>query len=297
MPEHLPGRVEHGSLRTAAAWFVTLNPLESHPRLHYAGIDTAGPGMGYHWDARVHRRFRDTTVFQYTISGEGRFRYRRKLHALPPGAAFLCNTTDPDYAYFYPPEASEPWAFLFVNLDGGMALAAEMVARHGPVYTIGTDSGFVTAVREYVSSEQPTHYVSMERTVSLVGTLLTELLSCAASPVAARPASRVVRRACELVERRVAEPLDVATVARAVGVTREHLARAFRRHLHAGPAEFINTVKVRRACILLTRTELPVVDVAARVGYGNPSHFARVFRRIVRQSPTTYRALGIAGAV
>ena len=296
MPEHLPGQIEFGSLRTAAAWFVTLGPLASYPRLRDAGIDMASPGMEYRWDARAHRRFGSTTVFQYTIAGEGRFRHGRKQYELPPGAAFLCNTRDPDYAYFHPHDAREPWAFLYVNLDGCEGLSREMIARHGPVYAVGADSGFVTAMREYVSSEQPTHYVSMERTVALVGTLLTELLGCATSSVAARPASRLVRRACELIERRATEPLDVVGVARAVGVTREHLARAFRRHLHTGPAEFINSAKVRRACILLMRTDLPVAEVAARVGYDNPSHFARVFRRITHRSPTEYRELGISGA-
>jgi AraC family transcriptional regulator len=40
---------------------------------------------------------------------------------------------------------------------------------------------------------------------------------------------------------------------------------------------------------LLRETKKSVVEVALDVGYGNPSHFAQIFRRQTGLSPSDYR--------
>jgi AraC-like DNA-binding protein len=40
---------------------------------------------------------------------------------------------------------------------------------------------------------------------------------------------------------------------------------------------------------MLENTQLPVTEVAARVGYDDPSQFAAAFRRALGMSPTEYR--------
>jgi AraC family transcriptional regulator len=40
---------------------------------------------------------------------------------------------------------------------------------------------------------------------------------------------------------------------------------------------------------LLRETKMGIVDVALEVGYANPSHFARLFRRETGLSPSDYR--------
>lgn len=40
---------------------------------------------------------------------------------------------------------------------------------------------------------------------------------------------------------------------------------------------------------LLRETKMGVLDVALEVGYANPSHFARLFRRETGLSPSDYR--------
>ncbi|HEY0100644.1 MAG TPA: AraC family transcriptional regulator [Pyrinomonadaceae bacterium] len=48
-------------------------------------------------------------------------------------------------------------------------------------------------------------------------------------------------------------------------------------------------LRMNEARRLLRETKMGVVDVALEVGYANPSHFARLFRRETGLSPSNYR--------
>ncbi|MGE9290587.1 MAG: helix-turn-helix domain-containing protein [Puniceicoccales bacterium] len=43
------------------------------------------------------------------------------------------------------------------------------------------------------------------------------------------------------------------------------------------------------ACELLTFTDLPVQEIAARVGLENPYYFSRLFKKRLGKSPSDYR--------
>jgi len=164
--------------------------------------------------------------------------------------------------------------------------------RFGPVYIIGQDSPSVNAMQVYLESGEHAQHVRPARMISLVSMLLSELVGAGSSATAGQPSAHLVRRACELIEVRAGRPISVVEVAEKLGVTREHLARVFRRDMRATPNEVINRVKTRRACVLLERSTQSVSDIARRVGFENPSHFARVFRRVTKLSPSEYREVG-----
>jgi two-component system response regulator YesN len=48
-------------------------------------------------------------------------------------------------------------------------------------------------------------------------------------------------------------------------------------------------IRMERAAELLTSTDLPVREVAARVGYRQPAQFAKAFARRHGVAPTEYR--------
>lgn len=81
----------------------------------------------------------------------------------------------------------------------------------------------------------------------------------------------------------------VARVARTVGMSTAHFARSFRAAYGVTPKHFSQQVLMRRACGLLTDTDLPVRTVADRLGYQDPATFSRAFRQWVGVSPCHYR--------
>jgi AraC-like DNA-binding protein len=283
--------MELDSDRKSHLWLMAPNALQCMPRIRYVGLDVVRPGMKYRWDAARHSRFNRSVIFQYTLSGQGRLTYRSQCHPLPRGTAFFCDSHTPDLVYDYPEDSTEPWEFLFVNLDGAERVGAEFLDRFGPVYPMGR-STFVETIRDHLRAPRQTQFLSPARMLGLVDLLLVELVTAGSTAGGLERSGRLVRRACEMIEARTGEALTVRALARELGVSREHLARLFMRELKTSPTEQINRVKMRRACLLLEDDTLPVCEVARRVGFGNPNHFARVFRRLVGVSPRAFRTHG-----
>jgi AraC-like DNA-binding protein len=90
-------------------------------------------------------------------------------------------------------------------------------------------------------------------------------------------------------------PLSVPALARAAGVTREHLSRAFHRHFGAGPAEVMTALRLDRGAHLLARSGLGVSEIARLCGFSDPFHFSRRFRAAYRMPPSTFRERVLAG--
>ena len=84
-------------------------------------------------------------------------------------------------------------------------------------------------------------------------------------------------------------PLRIAELAREAGVHPVYLARAFRRHLRSGPAEYIRGARIDAAKQSLADSDLPLSQVARAAGFADQSHFTRQFRRVVGASPGRYR--------
>lgn len=84
-------------------------------------------------------------------------------------------------------------------------------------------------------------------------------------------------------------PVAVATVAKAVGLSRRVLERRFRRELNSSVLAEIRRVRTDQIARLLVETHLPISDIAESLGFPDGPHFARYFRAGKRVSPLAYR--------
>jgi AraC family transcriptional activator FtrA len=91
------------------------------------------------------------------------------------------------------------------------------------------------------------------------------------------------------VRERIAEPLTVAAMARHANVSPRTFARRFRAETGTTPLQWLLSRRVLEARRLLEESDLPVEDVAVRVGFGNAASLRDHFRRATATTPTAYR--------
>lgn len=94
--------------------------------------------------------------------------------------------------------------------------------------------------------------------------------------------------ALNLLKRECAQPVRLADVAGELATSPRQLERAF---AAAGTTfrDALARVRVERAAIMLEDREKTVAEIAAAVGYRQPAHFAKAFRRVLGLSPAEYR--------
>jgi transcriptional regulator GlxA family with amidase domain len=88
---------------------------------------------------------------------------------------------------------------------------------------------------------------------------------------------------------RLDEPLDVAAMSRHAGVSPRTFARRFRAETGTTPLQWLLAQRVLEARRLLEATDLPVEEVAWRVGFGTAASLRDHFRRATATTPTAYR--------
>jgi AraC family transcriptional regulator len=101
---------------------------------------------------------------------------------------------------------------------------------------------------------------------------------------------RALARAKELMHESISGHLSLASLAGATGLSSRHFTRLFRRATGRSPYQYLLEIRIERAKALLERPEMRIIDVAAAVGYTNPSHFTDAFTKITSVSPSSYRA-------
>jgi transcriptional regulator GlxA family with amidase domain len=94
----------------------------------------------------------------------------------------------------------------------------------------------------------------------------------------------------------VGKPLQVERLARRVGMSPRTLSRWCREHLGESPAELVRRLRIEEARRLLEETSLPLKDITARTGLGDPSTMWRVFTRRLGVTPAAYRQRFAAAA-
>jgi AraC-like DNA-binding protein len=97
-------------------------------------------------------------------------------------------------------------------------------------------------------------------------------------------------QACAYVAVNLHEPIRLGYVARYYAHTSSgHLARLFRDRYGVGFTVYLRQLRLRRAVELLTRSRLPIAQIARRVGYRDASRFAQHFSRQFGMAPREYR--------
>ena len=109
--------------------------------------------------------------------------------------------------------------------------------------------------------------------------------------------NRRLLRARDAMDRSYAEPLDVPTLARIAHVSEAHFIRSFRAVFGETPNRYLQRRRVERAMWLLRSTDRSVTDICMDVGFSSLGTFSRVFRDVVGEPPSAYRARGPLGPV
>jgi transcriptional regulator GlxA family with amidase domain len=90
--------------------------------------------------------------------------------------------------------------------------------------------------------------------------------------------------------KRLAEPLTLADMAAAGGLSVRSLQRRFADQLGTSPLQWLLRVRIDRARQLLETTDLPIDRVAGEVGFGSSVTLRHHFGRVTGVSPSAYRA-------
>ena len=98
------------------------------------------------------------------------------------------------------------------------------------------------------------------------------------------------QRAVQYISQNYTQPLDLSRLARQFGLSRSTLCAVFPQFTGLSPHRYIAKKRVEAAQLLIrSHPELTLSQVAAQVGFEEPSTFYRTFLRLTGMTPSRYR--------
>jgi AraC-like DNA-binding protein len=145
------------------------------------------------------------------------------------------------------------------------------------------DAYFATPV---VSQKKPD-------SVSSLLSFFADHLSMRSNQIAVQTANAeptVIIRAKQFIRDHHTERLSLGQVAAAVHTSIFYLCKLFKKATGITFTEIVSRTRVEKAKNLLLNPNLRVSEIAYEVGFQSLTHFNRIFKRMVGESPTLYRA-------
>jgi len=189
----------------------------------------------------------------------------------------------------WPAWRGHPLLFPFLHGLSGGVLRLEVPASRRPLW-----DNAVSSIEAELTTRQEGYRQAALAHLTL---LLIDLARLAVDVVGdlRRSGEPVLAEAFAVIDRRHTEPLSLRDVAREVGMTPGHLTTIVRRRTGRTVQEWIIERRMAEARNLLSENDIPIQEVARRVGIADPGYFSRLFRRTHGVSPRCWRSyMGLA---
>ncbi|QLL08368.1 helix-turn-helix transcriptional regulator [Mycobacterium vicinigordonae] len=184
----------------------------------------------------------------------------------------------------WPTWQSHPLLFPFLHGRSGGVLRLDVPAARQVLW-----DNAISSIESELGARQQGHHQAALAHLTL---LLIDLARLAGDVVAdlRRSGEPLLAEVFAVIDRRLGERLSLRDVASEVGMTPGHLTTVVRRRTGRTVQDWIIERRMAQARDLLASTDLPVGEVARRVGICDPGYFSRLFSRTHRATPRQWRA-------
>ncbi|HMP76991.1 MAG TPA: AraC family transcriptional regulator [Kiritimatiellia bacterium] len=249
------------------------------------------PESRHHWVSRPEGH--PQIILIYCVAGEGWVQCGRGRRTRVPADHVVALPAGVPHQYGA--SAQAPWNIYWAHIGGRRAEEFVRRLRGTPPRTVQP-----VAADERIAQAFEDAWGALGQGATDAGMLLgaTALAHMLALLLAARRAhgrksrdtEARVGRSVAWMRAHLAEPLRLADLARAAGLSVPHYCALFRQQVGRAPMRSLNDMRMQRAAHLLDATREPIAAIAAAVGYPNPFHFSRNFKTYIGVSPRRYRA-------
>ncbi|WNS46023.1 AraC family transcriptional regulator [Paenibacillus sp. MMS20-IR301] len=260
--------------------------------LFAAGCDSI-TGPAYSWDG-LERTDGPLLLFQYTFSGEGIFESGQRTHRIAAGQAFLAEIPGP-HRYYYHPDATEPWEFMFLLFRPALILPhwRKFLHEAGEAPYLPADSPPVRLAQMIVADAGAGRISDPLIASSCIYQFVTELARLQVTSLRDRANwADNIRRAAEYIELHYSQMISIDQLSEHVSLSKYHLIRRFSASTGLTPVAYLTRVRTEKAMELLRGTPLSIEAIAGAVGYSSGSYFIKAFRSLTGLTPGEFRSGG-----
>lgn len=105
--------------------------------------------------------------------------------------------------------------------------------------------------------------------------------------------SPIVKNCCDYIGVHINEKLSIGDLAERAGYSEYYFSRKFKQEMGCSINEYIMREKIERAKVLLSTTNMSILDISVELSFNSRSYFSDTFQKIAGISPGEYRKQNI----
>ena len=226
----------------------------------------------------------------YISEGEGKASIEDEIFTFKTGDVVIYNTG----VLHVEKSTSDYLSILFFAVDNlqipGLPNGCIIPTTAHPVIESGRyddvlKSFLLTMVEEHTNKEP--HYTAISTHISSI--ICYYLLRLYDVNVENPTHAEVCKKAKQLIAANYHTDINLDTIANSIHFSKHHFVRIFKETVGISPMKYLLNTRLSAAKDLLCNTDMPIQEIADKVGYENALTFSRVFKNNENISPTEYR--------
>ena len=237
--------------------------------IYSAGYEECSPGYSYG------PRIRSYHVIHFVLSGKGALHINQHVFQCQKGDVFIIPSGK---VSFYQASSTDPWSYAWINFLGinSEMYVYQLMTSSDDVYVL---HGLHTEKYKKCILEILSIFNNNISSYFYANSVLLRIISYLYADVGFQEKSwGKISIADEIkfyLDMKYSEKLRLQDVARKFNVS---------------PKQYLMDLKLKKACRLLTTTELPVSTISSSLGFDDQMAFSKTFKKEYGKSPSAYRA-------
>ncbi len=226
---------------------------------------------------------------KYTVKGKGTLKLDSQTFSLSPGTI---SGISPSVAHQYTSDSTDPMEHIFLTFAG--KTASRLLEDHGlgEKFVIQTKKPnmILGLLKTILDVELENSLYAREICSEYIRVILFSLAGELSSGTGGLHVSQQTFLACkQYIDKNFLNLSSSSEVARACNINSKYMARLFKKHSRSSAQQYLRNLKMNKAASLLLSTQMNIYQIAGIVGYEDPYHFSRNFKKTLGLAPRAYR--------
>jgi AraC-like DNA-binding protein len=242
----------------------------------------------YRYGSFTERKNFHSFLILYTYSGSGTLSYRGRKYSLSEGDGFFINCME---YHLYQVEG-QIWDTAILHMDGPLLPAFhELYMQHGsPLFQEPITGKYQQYLEQLLGLYSNPQLYRDWQVSTCIDNLLNHLLLLNSSHAAMRTEiPDNIRYLIKYMENNFDKPLTLDYLADFASITKYYLSREFKKYTGFAPNEYLISLRINRAKILLKNSTIPASKIAHEVGIHDMNNFTNLFKKKTGMTPIQYR--------
>jgi len=250
--------------------------------------------LGFYPAATAHYTFRENGCPEMLIilcaDGKGRYETKTGSFNVLPRQFFIL---PPNQQHKYEADGHDPWSIFWIRIGGihvnKFCMQASVKKYFKPMYTNNIqeisrlfDDIYATLENGYSLQHLTYSNMTLQHVLALLLYRLQENK---------KEVINMTNKAIHFMRAHIAEQYTLQELASAFNYSPSQFSNIFKSETGYSPIDYFIHLKVQQGCKLLDLTNMKIYEVALAVGYSDPYHFSKLFKKIMHLSPEQYRSV------